>query len=464
MNILVVGTGYVGLVTGTCFADMGHHVVCLDIDKKKVDTLNSGEIPIYEPGLQELVSRNVKAGRLSFTTDYAEGVKKALVCFLAVPTPQDEDGSADVTYVEAASKEIARHMDDYRVIVNKSTVPVGTASKVKGFINEVLSERGELVEFDVVSNPEFLKEGDAVSDFMKPDRVVIGVDNVRVAAIMKELYSPFMLNRDRLIVMDVLSAEMTKYASNAMLATRISFMNELSGICELVGADINNVRKGIGRDSRIGSNFLYPGIGYGGSCFPKDIRALHSTAKELQYQTPMLEAIHAVNIRQKKVLGAKISKYFKGDLKGKTIAILGLAFKPETDDMREAPSLVLIEDLLAAGAEVRIYDPEAMDNAKLILGDRAQISWCHDELDASHGADAIALVTEWRQFRFLNLEAILGNMKGCAFFDGRNQHNPEDLAARGFDYISIGRPSVYAGTRSDSIGIQEDIEEEFVRV
>ena len=446
MNLLVVGTGYVGLVTGTCFAEMGHNVICLDIDEKKISNLKNGTIPIYEPGLEDLVNRNVKANRLRFTTDYEEGVVASLICFIAVATPQGEDGAADLQYVKSAVAEVARHMDDYRVIVNKSTVPVGTGSEVGRVMQEVFDERNVNIEFDVVSNPEFLKEGDAISDFMKPDRVVIGVDNERVAVIMRELYSSFMISRDRLIIMDVTSAEMTKYASNAMLASRISFMNELSGVCERVGADISKVRVGVGTDERIGMSFLYPGVGYGGSCFPKDVRALRATAAVEKYDTPLLDAIDIVNDKQKQVLGDKIIAYFidKGGISSKTVGIWGLSFKPNTDDMREAPSLVLIKQLLDAGAKLRLYDPVAMDNAKKLVIDSWQIEWCSSEVDVATGADAIAQMTEWKQFRFLNFANILAKMSGIAFFDGRNQHVTQKLAQKGFDYISIGRDAEYA--------------------
>ncbi|MBT6928121.1 MAG: UDP-glucose/GDP-mannose dehydrogenase family protein [Waddliaceae bacterium] len=446
MKLLIVGTGYVGLVTGTCFAEMGHHVICLDNNEKKIEDLLNGIIPIYEPGLEERVKRNVESGRLSFTTSYEEAVPQSLVCFLAVPTPQDEDGSADLKYVKQASKQVAENIADYTVIVNKSTVPVGTGAAVKNVVAEELSRRGVDIEFDIVSNPEFLKEGNAVADFMKPDRVVIGVDNVRVAALMKELYSPFMLSHDRLVIMDIVSAEMTKYASNSMLATRVSFMNEISGLCELVGADVNNVRRGMGGDQRIGPYFLYPGIGYGGSCFPKDIRALRATSKEHGHDTHILDAVDNVNEKQKSVLVKKMKNYFsdKNGLEGKTIAIWGLAFKPDTDDIREAPALTIIRQLRDAGAHVRLFDPVAMENVKKHLDDHTNITWCENELEAATGADAIALVTEWKQFRFLDFKEVRDVMKGNAFFDGRNQHSPEDLADKGFDCFSIGRAPVFS--------------------
>jgi len=455
MKLTIIGTGYVGLVTGTCFAEMGHHVTCLDINQEKIDTLKQGQIPIYEPGLEEIVKRNVSDGRLQFTSDYAEAVKDALVCFLAVPTPEGEDGSADLKYVLQASRQVAEHMQDYTVIVDKSTVPVGTARQVKTVISEELEKRSANIEFDVVSNPEFLKEGNAVADFMKPDRVVIGVDNVRVGALMKELYAPFMLNHERLIIMDIFSAEMTKYASNAMLATRISFMNDLSHICETVGADINKVRLGMGSDRRIGNLFLYPGIGYGGSCFPKDVKALCKTAKKNGHSLSILEAVDNVNNEQKKLLGNKIISYYadKGGLEDKTIALWGLSFKPETDDIREAPALVLIEQLRAEGATVRLFDPVSMDNVKRSIANHDNIEWCNDEMEAAENSDAIALVTEWRRFRFPDYTALLNSMKGNAFFDGRNQHEPLDMAGRGFDYISIGRRDVYADTKQKGLAI-----------
>jgi UDPglucose 6-dehydrogenase len=444
MNILVIGTGYVGLVTGACFAEMGHKSICLDINAEKIAKLNEGIIPIYEPGLEEIVKRNAKAGRLRFTTDYAEAIASSFVCFIAVDTPVTPEGHADLRYVKEVAQSLAKHMDDYRIIVNKSTVPVGTASTVSQIIQEGLKKRDLSLEFDVVSNPEFLKEGNAVNDFLKPDRVIIGTDNVRAAAIMKEIYSPFMLSHDRLIVMDIASAEMTKYAANAMLATRISFMNELAGLCELLGANINHVRKGIGSDKRIGYNFLYPGPGFGGSCLPKDIRALRASADAQGYETSLIDAVHEVNLRQKNVLGHKIAHYFKNNLKGKTIAILGLSFKPDTDDMREAPSLSLIQYLLQEQVNLRLFDPIAMDNAKKLFPNTPNIYWGKNELDVATGSHAIVLVTEWRQFRFLDFATLLAKMNGNAFFDGRNQYNPLEMAKKGFDYFSIGQTPSFA--------------------
>lgn len=437
MHILMVGTGYVGLVTGACFAEMGHTVMCLDIDAEKIRKLEEGIIPIYEPGLEEIVKRNIKQRRLFFTTDYQKAVSFADVCFIGVPTPSREDGSCDTSYVEAAAREIGVNMTSYKIIVNKSTVPVGTASRVATVIREVTD-----VPFDVVSNPEFLKEGAAVQDCLKPDRIIIGSDNPKAADVLKEIYSAFTLNHERILFMDTLSAEMTKYAANAMLATRISFMNEIADICKKVGANVNEVRKGIGSDSRIGYSFLYPGVGYGGSCFPKDIRALIAIAKNAGTEPLILEAADSVNNRQKKVLGQQMIRYFarRGGLKGKTIAVWGLSFKPDTDDMREAPSLTFIEDLLKQGAHLRLFDPVAMSNARKLLDGLPNIQWCTDEFDAAQGADAVALLTEWKQFRLVDFKPIREKMKGAAFFDGRNQYKPLDMKQKGFDYISIGAP------------------------
>ncbi len=437
MQILMVGTGYVGLVTGACFAEMGYTVTCLDIDERKIRSLEQGIIPIYEPGLEEIVKRNIKQKRLIFTTEYAKTVESATICFIAVPTPSTADGSCDTRHVESAAKEIAKHMKSYTIVVNKSTVPVGTAHRVAKIIREVDPN----LKFDVISNPEFLKEGAAVQDCLKPDRIIIGVDHPKPAEILKEIYSPFTLNHERILIMDTLSAEMTKYAANAMLATRISFMNEIADICKRVGANVNEVRKGIGSDSRIGYSFLYPGVGYGGSCFPKDIRALIAIAKNVGVDPELLEAADSVNNRQKKMLQTMMGKYFskKGGIKGKTIAVWGLAFKPDTDDMREAPSLTFIEDLINEGAILRVFDPIAMPNARKILG-HFNIQWCSNEFDAAKDADAIALLTEWKQFRLVDFSPIRKNMKGSAFFDGRNQYKPLDMKSKGFDYISIGVP------------------------
>jgi len=442
MQILMVGTGYVGLVTGACFAEMGHSVVCLDIDAKKIENLNQGIIPIYEPGLDEIIKRNVLQKRLKFTTDFATSVVSSSVCFIAVPTPSREDGGCDTQYVETAARQIASYMTDYKIIVNKSTVPVGTAARVKEVITEELAKKGLSIPFDVVSNPEFLKEGAAVQDCLKPDRIIIGADHSKPAQVLKEIYSSFTLSHDRILMMDTLSAEMTKYAANAMLATRISFMNEISNICKKVGANVNEVRKGIGSDSRIGYSFLYPGAGYGGSCFPKDVRALICTAKQVGVEPLLLQAADEVNNQQKKLLAKKMDQYFtkRGGINGKTIAIWGLSFKPDTDDMREAPSLNLIEQLLKEGVNLRLFDPIAMNNAKKILGEHPNLTWCSDEFDAATGAHAIALLTEWKQFRVIDFSPIQKKMKGIAIFDGRNQYKPLDMKAKGFDYIGVGVP------------------------
>lgn len=437
MKILIVGTGYVGLVTGACFAEMGHHVICLDIDAKKIQDLQNGIIPIFEPGLEEIVKRNVKAGRLLFTTDYKMGVVNCLACFLALPTPAGEDGSCDLQYVLSAATQIGAHMPSYRLIINKSTVPVGSADKVK---KAILSAQLKPIDFDVVSNPEFLKEGSAVADCLKPDRIILGVENPKALQLMKEIYSAFTLSYDRILAMDIRSAEMTKYAANAMLANRISFINELAGLCEKVGANINDVRIGIGSDERIGYHFLYAGIGFGGSCFPKDIRALAALGKEVGYSMPILEAVNTINQRQKKILGQKIASHFQGNLSGKTIAIWGLSFKPDTDDIREAPSLQLIEELLAQGAILRLYDPVSMDKTKNQLKSHPSLYFCQDEYEAALGSDAVALVTEWKQFRFVDFEDILKTMKGRAFFDGRNQYKQHEMQAKGFHYYGIGVP------------------------
>lgn len=445
MRLLVIGTGYVGLVAGTSFAEMGHEVTCLDINADKIAKLNQGIVPIWEPGLEEMIRRNHKAKRLFFTTDYESAVKDAPVIFIAVDTPIAHDGTADLRQVEAVATTLGDLIQDYTVIVNKSTVPVGTHLVVEEIIQSRLSLRGSSVEFDVVSNPEFLKEGCAIEDFMKPDRVIIGTNSERAATIMKDIYEAFTFSHERIIVMDPASSEVTKYASNSMLALRISFMNELSGFCELTGASINKVRRGMGADKRIGYSFLYAGPGYGGSCFPKDVRAIRTHAENLGYQTPILEAVEEVNNRQKKVLGTKIRRYFENEesVKGKTIAIWGLSFKPDTDDMREAPSLVLIDELLNEGATLKLFDPVAMKNAQRILQDQdydhSAITWCENEYDAAIDADAVVLVTEWKQFRFLDFTRVLNSMKGSAFFDGRNQYHPEEMTKIGFNYFGIGQ-------------------------
>jgi len=436
MKIAIVGSGYVGLVTGTCFSEVGIDVVCVDIDQKKIDNLRQGIIPIFEPGLEEMVHRNVKKGRLSFTTSLPEALADSEVLFIAVGTPPDEDGSADLKHVLAVARECGRNMKDYLLVVTKSTVPVGTAAKVRAAIQSELAKRGSDVPFDVASNPEFLKEGAAVDDFLKPDRIVIGLDSPRAEDLMKSLYKPFTLNGHPVIFMDITSAEMTKYAANSMLATKISFMNDIANLCEIVGADINMVRKGIGSDSRIGTKFIYPGIGYGGSCFPKDVQALVKTAEEYNYELRVLKAVEAVNKDQKSVLFNKILTYFGGDIKGKTIALWGLSFKPQTDDMREAPSLVIIRKLLEAGAKVKAYDPVAMKEAKTILGDT--IIYSEDLYDTLIDADALALVTEWPEFRFPNFKIVKKLLNHSVVFDGRNIYDANEMKRNGFDYFCIG--------------------------
>ena len=438
MKISIVGTGYVGLVTGACFAEVGNDVLCLDLDENKIRTLESGGIPIYEPGLEEVVKRNVAAGRLHFTTDIEQAVRFGTVQFIAVGTPPGEDGSADLKHVVAAARNIGRHMTDYKVVVDKSTVPVGTADKVRSAIADELGKRAAKVPYAVVSNPEFLKEGAAVEDFMRPDRVVVGSDDPQATHIMRALYAPFQRNHDRLLVMDVRSAELTKYAANAMLATRISFMNELANLAEKLGADIEEVRKGIGSDPRIGYQFLYAGIGYGGSCFPKDVKALIHTAQEAGATLPVLDAVEQVNAEQKRVLAAKILKRF-GKLSGKRIAVWGLAFKPNTDDMREAPSRVLIEELLANGATVSAYDPIAMSAAKAAFADLKGVSFADSPMAALLGADALAVVTEWKEFRSPDFDEIKKRLKTPAIFDGRNLYDPEDMKRAGLEYYPVGR-------------------------
>jgi UDPglucose 6-dehydrogenase len=448
MKILVIGTGYVGLVTGTCFAEMGHHVTCLDIDKNKIENLKQGIIPIFEPGLEELVKRNLQAKRLSFTTDYESSVKNNQVIFFAVNTPPQEDGSSDLSHLMSAAKNAAQYMDSYTVLVNKSTVPCGSGEKLREVVQKSLDERKAKVAFSVVSNPEFLKEGNAINDFMKPDRIVIGTNDEKSEKIMKEIYSPFSFHHEKLIVMNIPSAEMTKYASNAMLAARISFMNELAPICEELGADIGQVRAGMGSDSRIGYSFLYAGTGYGGSCFPKDIKALSATGRSLGLNCDIIDATEKVNERQKSILLKKLEQHFKdkGGLKGKTVALWGLAFKPDTDDIREAPSLTIIKYLKEKGSKLRIYDPIAMDNVKETIASSPEITFCQNGLDASKNADATLLVTEWKQFRSINMDEVLATMKGNAFFDGRNQYSPEKMQIKGFDYFSIGRQPALASS------------------
>jgi len=439
MKVSVVGTGYVGLVTGACLAEAGNDVVCMDVDEAKVERLRAGEIPIYEPGLEPLVAENVAAGRLAFTTDMAECVDHGLFQFIAVGTPPDEDGSADLRYVLDVARAIGRHMSDYRVVIDKSTVPVGTADKVRAAVGEALAERSSTVEYDVVSNPEFLKEGAAVEDFMKPDRVIVGCDNVRTAALMKELYAPFNRNHERVLTMDVRSAEMTKYAANAMLATKISFMNEVANLCERVGADVEAVRQGIGSDPRIGFSFIYPGAGYGGSCFPKDVAALEGTAREHGYTARILQAVEAVNQDQKRVLERKIVERYGDDLSGKTFALWGLAFKPNTDDMREAPARVLMEALWARGAAVRAFDPEAMIECRRIYGERPDLTLVDGPYEAVAGADALVLMTEWKPFRSPDFDEIAQSLTDPVIFDGRNIYDDAILAGHGLAHVSIGR-------------------------
>lgn len=437
MKIAIVGTGYVGLVTGTCFAEIGVDVTCVDTNAEKIEALNKGIIPIYEPGLEEMVLRNTKSGRLRFTTSLESYIDDVEVIFSAVGTPPDEDGSADLSYVLAVARTIGKNMNKYKLVVTKSTVPVGTARKVRDTIQEELDKRGVKIEFDVASNPEFLKEGNAISDFMSPDRVVVGVESERAKKIMSKLYKPFLLNNFRVIFMDIPSAEMTKYAANSMLATRISFMNDIANLCELVGADVNMVRSGIGSDTRIGRKFLYPGIGYGGSCFPKDVKALIKTAEQNGYDMRVLRAVEEVNEVQKSALFDKLSKFFNGDLKNKTIAIWGLAFKPETDDMREAPALVLIDKLKKAGCNIRVYDPAAMQEAKRKLGD--SVYYAHDMYDAVLDADVLMLVTEWKEFRLPSWGVIKKTMTQPIVLDGRNIYEKKEMEEQGFIYRCIGK-------------------------
>jgi len=440
MKICMVGTGYVGLVSGTCFAEMGNDVICVDIDGAKIDKLNKGIVPIYEPGLDEMMKRNVEEGRMEFTTDIEKGIKNSRFVFIAVGTPPDEDGSADLQYVLSVARDVGKYMDSYKVVVDKSTVPVYTAQKVKKTIQQELEKRRYSCAFDVVSNPEFLKEGSAIEDFMKPDRIIIGIDNERVAVLMEELYDPFVKNNHPIIKMSVTSAEMTKYAANAFLATKISFMNMLASLCEKVGADVNDIRRGIGSDSRIGYQFLYAGIGYGGSCFPKDVQALMRTFRHHDVQPVILEAVENINARQKKVLAQKIINYFDGDLSGRTIAIWGLSFKPRTDDMREAPSLVIIPELIKKGAKIRAYDPEAMKEARWRLAEyEKDITYCSNNYETVKNADAMALLTEWSLFRKPDFKRMQELMKHAVIFDGRNQYIPMEVKEFGFDYFSIGR-------------------------
>ena len=436
MNIAIVGTGYVGLVSGACFAEMGIDVTCVDINPEKIKCLLNGEIPIYEPGLDDLVKRNVEAGRLHFTTDLTTCLDNVEVVFSAVGTPPDEDGSADLQYVLEVARTFGRNIKKYTILVTKSTVPVGTAKKVKAVIEEELTKRDEQIDFEVASNPEFLKEGAAIKDFMSPDRVVVGVESDRAKKVMERLYRPFQMNNYRLYFMDIPSAEMTKYAANAMLATRISFMNDIANLCDLVGANVDMVRKGIGADTRIGSKFLYPGCGYGGSCFPKDVKALARTAREYGYTMGVIEAVEAVNERQKEIVVKKLQDKL-GTLRGKTIALWGLAFKPETDDMREAPALVVIEKLLEAGASVKVYDPVAMDECRRRIGDR--VVYCKDMYDVVIDADALAVLTEWKEFRIPSWSVIKRVMKQPVLVDGRSIYSKDEVIAEGFEYAAIGK-------------------------
>lgn len=436
MKIAVIGTGYVGLVTGTCFAEVGINVVCIDIDQKKIENLKQGILPIYEPGLDEMVKRNFDKGRLQFSTDLKSSIEGCEAAFIAVGTPPDEDGSADLKYVLGVANEIGQFMSNYLVVVTKSTVPVGTAKKVKAAVAAALKNRNSTLEFDVASNPEFLKEGAAIEDFMKPDRIVIGVESDKSQEVLQSLYKPFLLNGHPCIFMDIPSAEMTKYAANSMLATKISFMNDIANLCEIMGADVNAVRKGIGSDSRIGHKFIYPGIGYGGSCFPKDVKALIKTADEQGYQMQVLKAVESVNDAQKHVIFNKIKAYF-GDLNGKTFAMWGLSFKPKTDDMREAPSLVIINELIKAGAKIVAYDPVAMHEAQRILGETIQYS--EDQYEVLSQADALVIVTEWPEFRSPDFDKIKDGLKNKVIFDGRNIYEKDELKTLGFHYECIGR-------------------------
>lgn len=436
MNIAIVGTGYVGLVSGTCFSEMGVNVTCVDVNQEKIDKLKQGIIPIYEPGLEDMVHKNVKAGRLHFTTDLVSVLDDVEIVFSAVGTPPDEDGSADLKYVLEVARTIGQNMHKYLVVVTKSTVPVGTANKVKATIQKELNKRGVDIKFNVASNPEFLKEGAAIQDFMSPDRVVVGVDSERAKEIMARLYKPFMLSGDRMIFTDIPSAEMIKYAANSMLATRISFMNDIANLCEIVGADINMVRKGIGTDTRIGKKFLYAGCGYGGSCFPKDVKALIKTAEQNGYEMQVLKAVEQVNEKQKSILFDKFKKHFNGNIQGKTVAMWGLAFKPETDDMREAPSLVLIDLLTKAGVTVKVYDPIAMDECRRRIGDK--VVYCKDMYDATVDVDALLLVTEWKEFRMPSWNVLHKSMNDYVVIDGRNIYDKGELLEKGFSYYKIG--------------------------
>lgn len=439
MKVTVIGSGYVGLVSGACLAEVGNDVLCLDVDPRKIDILNSGGIPIHEPGLEAMIQRNREAGRIRFTTDIAAAARHGAVQFIAVGTPPDEDGSADLQYVVAAARNIGKHMDGFRVIVDKSTVPVGTADKVRAAVAEELAARGAALEYAVVSNPEFLKEGAAIEDFMRPDRIVVGVDDERAVEYMRELYAPFQRNHERLLVMDVRSAELTKYAANAMLATRISFMNELANLAEKLGADIELVRQGIGSDPRIGYHFLYAGAGYGGSCFPKDVKALIRTARTAGQELQILGAVESANEVQKTVVGRKVVERFGDDLAGRHFALWGLAFKPNTDDMREAPSIVLIEELLSRGATVAAYDPVAMTEARRVFGEKSGLAYANSPTAALEGADALLIITEWKEFRSPDFDAIKAKLKQPVIIDGRNLYDPAAVRRHGLGYSAIGR-------------------------
>ncbi|WP_282135677.1 UDP-glucose dehydrogenase family protein [Seonamhaeicola maritimus] len=436
MNITIIGSGYVGLVTGACFSEVGINVTCVDVDQQKIDNLKNGIIPIYEPGLEKMITRNMNKGRLHFTTKISDALRSSDVVFISVGTPPDKDGSADLKYVIQVARDCGKHMNDYTLVVTKSTVPVGTSLKVKNAIKEELDKRKVNIDFDVASNPEFLKEGAAIDDFLKPDRIVVGVESARAEELLNTLYKPFTLNGHPIIFMDVISAEMTKYAANSMLATKISFINDIANLCEIVGADINKVRKGITSDTRIGNKFLYPGIGYGGSCFPKDVQALIRTGEEFEYELKVLKAVEAVNKSQKSVLFNKIMKYYDGDLKGKTVALWGLSFKPQTDDMREAPSLEIIKKLLLAGANVRAYDPVALNEAKHYFENT--ITYCEDQYETLINADCLAVLTEWSEFRIPNFKIMHKLLNVPAIFDGRNIYDKSELKKNGFDYFCIG--------------------------
>jgi UDPglucose 6-dehydrogenase len=439
MKITIFGTGYVGLVTGACLADVGHHVLCMDVDQAKINKLKNGQIPIFEPGLESIVKHTVEAGRLAFTTDTEEAVGHGTLQFIAVGTPPDEDGSADLQYVTAVARSIGQFMTEYKVVVDKSTVPVGTGDKVKAAVRGELDRRSLELDFDVVSNPEFLKEGAAISDFMKPDRIIVGTDSDRAMEMLREAYYPFNRSHDRMIFMDIRSAELTKYAANSMLATKISFMNEIANLAERLGADIENVRRGIGSDPRIGYHFIYPGCGYGGSCFPKDVQALTRTARDCGYESRLLNAVEAVNNAQKYVLFDKISHFFNGNLDGKVVAVWGLAFKPNTDDMREASARTLMEQLWKAGARVQAFDPEAMEETQRIYGEQSGLTLCGTKEQAIKGADVLAICTEWKEFRSPDFEGIASALSGKAVFDGRNLYEPDMLERHGMIYYAIGR-------------------------